>query len=67
MIVKKLNNRYVWLCTEGGHSYVRTEVEYENEDNKISWHLNEDYLPNQKYLSDEELEELFNKNKQVNE
>ena len=62
MEIKKLENRYQWICKVDGCSYVRAEIMWGNDKpNSIVWHLNEDERigENTTGLNDDELEELF--------
>jgi hypothetical protein len=62
MEIKKLENRYQWICKVDGCSYVRTEIMWGNDKpNSIVWYLNEDERIGENItgLNDDELEELF--------
>jgi hypothetical protein len=60
MKIRKLETRQPWLCEVDGTTYVRTEIQW-NDDrpNDVTWHLNEDQVEGKLYLTDEQLEKLF--------
>lgn len=65
MIIKKLETRQQWLCVVNEIQYVRTQIHWNNDiQDDVTWHLNKDYVQEEIYLNEEELEELF-KNKEV--
>jgi len=60
MELKKLENRSKWILEVDGHSYVREEVDWYNDDKvTIDWYLNEDVKKGAIYLMDDRLEKLF--------
>ena len=60
MKIKKLETRQPWLCEVDGTTYVRTEIEWnDNRSGTFTWHLNEDQVEGKVYLTDEQLEKLF--------
>ena len=60
MKIKKLETRQPWLCEVDGTTYVRTEIQWNNDrPNDVTWHLNEDQVEGRVYLTDEQLEKLF--------
>ena len=61
MEIKKLENRYQWICNIDGFSYVRTEIEWKDKPNSIVWHLNQDESGDEEVTgpNDDKLEELF--------
>ena len=64
MKIKKLETRKQWLCVVDEIQYVRTEIHWNNEiQDDVTWHLNKDCVQGEIYLNEEELEELFKKNK----
>ena len=64
MKIKKLETRQQWLCVVDEIQYVRTEIHWNNEiQDDVTWHLNKDCVQGEIYLNEEELEELFKKNK----
>lgn len=50
------------ICEVDNHSYVRTIRILKNGNTSIDWHLNEDQKENENYLSDDELERLYQLN-----
>lgn len=62
MKIKKCETRTQFICEIEGHSYVRTLINWNGDrPQTISWHLNEDHKIGEIYLTEEKLEELFNK------
>ena len=60
MNIIKLEKRQQWLCVVDGHSYVRTEIEWnDGRPITVTWHLNEDGTADYEQLTDEQLENLF--------
>lgn len=66
MKIKKLEYRQQWVCVVNEIQYIRTEIHWnDKKENDITWHLNKDYVQGEVYLNEEELEELFNKAKEM--
>lgn len=63
MKIKKLETRQPWLCEVDGTTYIRTEIQW-NDDrpNDVTWHLNEDQVKGKACFTDEQLEKLFREN-----
>jgi hypothetical protein len=60
MNIRKLETRQPWLCEVDGTTYVRTEIQWNDDrSNDVTWHLNEDQVKGKACFTDEQLEKLF--------